>query len=566
MVKEKGGVHFDVPGILNFIKENRNWLILIAILILAFNLRIYHVGYPAVGYHNWKEVHYLSEARNYANEGFFKYGFFIPASDFPHLGYEENDINTQIDGAHTDTFPTISIIVGFFFKIFGPSLKLARMINIFFMLGAIFFLYLVIKKLFKREDLALVTALIAAINPLFVFFGRQVQLINPALFFMIASVYFFLLWREEPKMNYIVLFTLSLSLSILTKYSFAVIALPMLAIFPYKRVFKFENFRKFLKQYVVGVALLMLTPLWIIYTKIAAVRLNALAADVQVELGTTFTSEFWRILKSYANDNYTILGLVFAGFGLALMIYFFLKDRKNLGYRFVLSYALASVLWFFIMSFKLSGHNYHQYPVAPLIIILISYLFVVVAANIRKLVNIKYVNIIVFFAVLAVFFFPLYSDSIDAKNRMFDTQFIGLDVAGEYIKMNSQPDSRMIFPSHQSYGVLWHSERKGYPSIPKEPDAIEFAVNEKGVEWIFVYQWGMSVMNEPSWDYISSNFELKQVAFEQVQGQNQPVYFLLKHGGSFNISNLNNLIANKQPQTRDYELTVGTRRLYYVNV
>ena len=566
MAKEKGEADFDVSGVLNFIKENWNWLVLIAIIILGFNLRLYHVGYPVVGYHNWKETHYLSEARNYANEGFFKYGFFIPASDFPHLGYEENDINTQIDGAHTDTFPTISIIVGFFFKMFGPSLKLARMVNIFFMLGAIFFLYLVMKKLFKREDLALVTALIAVINPLFVFFGRQVQLINPALFFMIASVYFFLLWREEPKMNYMVLFTLSLSLSILTKYSFAVIALPMLAILPYKRVFKFENFRKFLKQYIVGVSCLLLTPLWWIYTKIVAVRLNALAADVQVELGTTFTSEFWGILKSYANDNYTILGLVFAFIGLALMIYFFLKDRKNLGYRFVLSYALASVLWFFIMSFKLSGHNYHQYPVAPLIIILISYLFVVVAANIRKLITIKYVNIIVFFAVLAVFFFPLYSDSVDAKNRMFDTQFIGLDVAGEYIKMNSQPDSRMIFPSHQSYGVLWHSERKGYPSIPKEAEAIEFAVNEKGVEWIFVYQWGMSVINEPSWDYISNNFELKQVAFEQIQGQNQPVYFLLKHGGSFNISNLNNLIANKQPQTRDYELTVGTRRLYYVDV
>ena len=132
----------------------------------------------------------------------------------------------------------------------------------------------------------------------------------------------------------------------------------------------------------------------------------------------------------------------------------------------------------------------------------------------------------------------------------------------EYIKINSQPDSRMIFPSHQSYGVLWHSERKGYPAIPTKAEAIEFAVNEKGVEWIFVYQWGMNVFNEPSWEYIQNNFELKQVAFEQVQGQNQPVYFLLRYGGSFNLSNLNNLIlTNLFPTVTVYCLlfSVGTR-------
>jgi 4-amino-4-deoxy-L-arabinose transferase-like glycosyltransferase len=577
MGKQKGEAEFDISGIVNFLKENWNWLILVAILVLAFNLRLYHADYPVVGYHNWKEAHYLTEARNYAEDGFFKYGLFVPANDFPHLGYTENDMNTHPEGAHPDTFPTISIIIGFFFKIFGPSLKVARLVNIFFMLGAIFFLYLVMKKLFKREDLALVTTLIAAINPLFVFFGRQVQLINPALFFMISSVYFFLLWREQPKMKYIILFALLLSLSILTKYSFAVIALPMLAIFPYERIFNKKNFMKFLKQYVVGVALLMLTPLWWIYTKILSSRLNAPAADVQIRFGTTFTSQFWDILKSYAADNYGMaqkilwlenvqIGLIFALLGLLLMVFFFFKNKDHVGYRFVMAYLGASILWFFVMSYKLSGHNYHQYPIAPLIVILISYFFVVVAANVKKMVNVKYVNIIVFLAIISAFFFPLYSASIQAKDRMFDTQFPGLDVAGEYIKTNSLPNSRMLFPSHQSYGVLWHSDRKGYPAMPSTSEEIEFAINEKNVEWIFIYQWGMSIMNEPSWEYISNNFELKQIAFEQVQGQNQPIYFLLRHGGTFNISNLNNMLANKQPTQRSYELTRGTRTLYYINI
>ncbi len=563
---KKEDSEFDITGFSNFLKQNWNWLVLVAIIILGFNLRIYHIDYPVVGYHNWKEVHYLTEARNFAQDGFFKYGFFIPANDYPHLGYEETDINTHLDGAHTDTFPTTPIIVGVLFRIFGPSLKLARLVSVFSMLGVIFFFYLIMKKLFKREDIALTTALIASINPLYVFFGRQVQLINHSLFFMMASIYFFLIWREDPKMKYMVIFTLSLSLSILTKYSFAVMALPMLAIFPFDRVFNLKKFKKFLKQYIIGILFLLLTPLWILYTRIMAVRLNSVAADVVVKFGTTFTQQFWEILKSYANDNYTILGLIFALVGLIIMLYFFFRDKDHVGYRFVLSYFVASIIWFFVMSYKLSGHNYHQYPVAPLIIILISYLFVVVATNVKKIVNIKYINMVIFFAVMVAFFFPLYSHSVDAKNRMFDTQFIGLDVAGEYIKLNSQPESRMLFPSHQSYGVLWHSERKGYPAMPDKPEAIEFAINERNVEWIFVYQWGMNIMEKPSWEYISNNFELKQIAFEQIHGQNQLVYMLLKKGGSFNVSNINEMISGKQPRTKDYRLTIGTRRLFYFNI
>ena len=111
------------------------------------------MDYPVVGYHNWKETHYLTEARNFARDGFFKHGFFIPVWDYP-------DVSDNPSGAHSDTFPTISIIVGFFFKLFGFKLWIARVINIIFALGSVCFFYLIIKKLFKREDLALTSTLL----------------------------------------------------------------------------------------------------------------------------------------------------------------------------------------------------------------------------------------------------------------------------------------------------------------------------------------------------------------------------------------------------------------------
>ena len=159
----------------NLIKKNWNWLLLILILVLGFYLRAYHLDYPVVGYHNWKETHYLTEARNFANDGFFEYGFFIPKWDYP-------SINADPSGIHSDTFPTISILTALGFKLFGFELWVARSINILFALGSVIFFYLIVRKLFKREDLAILSALIMSINPLLVFFGRQVQLINPALF------------------------------------------------------------------------------------------------------------------------------------------------------------------------------------------------------------------------------------------------------------------------------------------------------------------------------------------------------------------------------------------------
>ena len=65
---------FDFSGFLKVLKKvNLSLVLLIIITIFGFYLRYYHYDYPVVGYHNWKETHYLTEARNFAKEGFFKY-------------------------------------------------------------------------------------------------------------------------------------------------------------------------------------------------------------------------------------------------------------------------------------------------------------------------------------------------------------------------------------------------------------------------------------------------------------------------------------------------------------
>src|SRR3989304_6454727 len=105
---------FTVKGFVPFIKKHWGVLLLLAIILFGGYLRFYHIDYPVVGYHNWKSVHYLTEARNFAREGFFAHGFFAPANDYPYIDQDPS-------GLHPDTFPTISILVALAFMVFGPD-------------------------------------------------------------------------------------------------------------------------------------------------------------------------------------------------------------------------------------------------------------------------------------------------------------------------------------------------------------------------------------------------------------------------------------------------------------
>jgi len=537
----------------DFLKKNWKYIVLIAILLLGFYLRVYHVDYPVVGYHNWKETHYLTEARNFAEGGYFEHGFFIPSTDFPHI----RDAYSDPAGAHSDPFPVISILISLFFFVFGPSLLVARLVNIFLGVGIILLMYLVLKRLFRREDLALVGALVTAINPLFVFFNRQVQDINSAMFFGLLSILMYLIWYKDRRTKYLILTALFMGISFMNKYSFALLAVPIFFTFPFS---KLKN-KNTLKHTILS-ALFFVIPVlfWFFYSKVKSIELNTKVAATQFKLSTLASPAFWQSLQSYIADNYTFLGIFFAFLGLVFFILFY---KKRFEYRFFLWYIIGIIPWIIVMSDKLSGHNYHQYPLVPLFVFLVAYSFLIISVNIAKILKIRKLKWLILIVLFTILFMP----SMDSKDRMFDTQFRGLDVAGEYIKENSEENERILFPGHQSYGVLWHADRKGFAGIPSEEDII-YAETERNVTWIFLYQWGLDTTNQPQWDYISGNYHLEQVAFE-LKGENQPslVYLLLKKGGSFNMSSLNNLALNQETtQARNYEFSGGEFPLYFSSI
>ena len=541
----------------DFLKGRWPLVILLAILVLGFWLRAYHLSYPVIGYHNWKEAHYLTEARTFARQGFFTHGFFVPATDYP--------IGPHPEGAHPDTFPFLQIILTLGFWIGGIKLVTARLISVLFSVGAVAALYLLTKQLFKREDAALFAAALGAILPLWVFFGRNVQLDNPALFFMLLSGYYFLKWRESDVPKHLLLTSIFFTLGTLTKYTFGIILLPMLLTFPYKRLLIKEWKQKKQKKTWLAAILIPLTiPLWMVYNAVAVTGTygikEALAGET-VKAKVFSDPQFWATIKAFIVDNYTFTGYWISIIGLILAVLMF---RKFFSAKFIAAYAVSAIPWFFIMGFKLAGHSYHQYPVAPLVVLGITFLAMFVGNSVAKIVKMKLpiIQWALFIAVFALLFSPFAA----AKDRQFDTQFPGLDVAGQYINEHAGPDDKILHSGHQSYGVHWHADRKGGP-IPGHLEQLK-DWEAKGARWLFIYQWGIPkvTQNPELWEYIQQNYRLVQMGFQRQGDQNVPMYLLLRKEGTFDANALNELIAGKPPVTHRYERTTGPYEIYTVDI
>jgi len=539
------------------------WAVLLLIVIFGGVLRFYHASYPVIGYHNWKETHYITEARNFAEHGFFTYGFLVPYSDLPYLEADPS-------GAHGDTFPMISIIVGIAFKIFGVSLLVARTVNILFGLGTIIAMFIMMRKLFKRDDIALASAFITAILPLYIYFSHNVQLDNAGVFFMLMTVIFYVNWLDKNDAKNAILTSLFLVLSILTKFSFAIIVVPMLFIFPWKRVLEIP---KRWKTYLICIIILLLVPIYIYYAN------NVLAGKfdtgsvgggiASVNLKAVTAPETWAAVKAYLAENYGTIGTFRIGFflaflGLIAFIGFTIfKTGFTRSARFVIGYVIGTILWFLPMAEKLSGHSYHQFPIAPLFVILISYLSIIIAVNIEiisTLKHIRWIPIVIFCLLIS---FPM----AKGTKQLFDTQFIGLDVAGNYIKEHSSPDETIFTSAHQSFGVLWHADRKGYRP-PANMREFTFGEVNRTTRWVFAYQWGLQqfIGNPEFSQHIAENYRLRQVALMQQGQQLVPIYFLFSYGGTTNITNMEEIVRGKPMHTQEYENSYGKIIIQYVNV
>ena len=423
-------------------------------------------------------------------------------------------------------------------------------------------MYLFVKRLFRNDLMAFTAMFLTALSPLFVFFSHNVQLMNVGLFFMLTSLYLFTKWVKNNKNKALYWSMLFFTLATLTKYGFAIVAVPMLFMVPMKR---YKNLKNYVKPLIISALIISPIILWIVYVEYFIASAAGTGTAIQQTFFRpllVFSSEWINVMKAYIADNYTTLGFYFALVG---VIFTFFFARKSLGSRFLYGSLVGTILFTFIMAFKMQGHSYHQFPIAPFVIIFMTYFIMVVSTNLPKYLvknNAKVARSVRVFLIIFLIFL-LYSPSIEAKDRQFNTQFVGLDIAGDYIREHSLEDERIVHSGHQDYGVLWHADRKGTDGgIPTVED-LKYAEDNLNVQWVFVYQWGLQSLSDPEkLEYLSSNYRIVQIG---LQGE-QLLYLVLRRGGSFDVNTLNELAADKEVLVREYEYTMGKSAVQYINI
>ena len=157
-------------------------------------------------------------------------------------------------------FPPLAMIIqNIFFRIFEDSILTARLPAIFLGTLSVFFIYLIIKKFFN-EKMALLAALLMAINSVMIWISRT-SLLEPILiFFILFSIYAFFKFMENKR--YWWFFGISLGLVALTKYTGAFLV-PVYLIYLAYRSYWIDNSNRSNWLYffaALGIALLLFSP------------------------------------------------------------------------------------------------------------------------------------------------------------------------------------------------------------------------------------------------------------------------------------------------------------------
>ncbi len=160
--------------------------ILLGLLALAFFLRLYKIDNPVADWHSWRQADTAAVARN-----FIKFGF-----DPLRPRYDDiSNIATGFDnplGLRMVEFPIYQLIGAGLFSLIGVfSIEIwLRLVSILAAVGSVYLIYKIGERLINNR-FGLVAALIFAILPYSVYYGRTILPESLAVFFALAALYTF---------------------------------------------------------------------------------------------------------------------------------------------------------------------------------------------------------------------------------------------------------------------------------------------------------------------------------------------------------------------------------------
>jgi hypothetical protein len=517
------------------------YIILGIFLILGIYLRTGMLDAPAINYHNMKSSEYLAEAKLMISN---PDTCLLHRCTYLFWGLQPGQFGEEGSGFFSEyiQLPIIPWLTAIGWKIVGSEpIWLPRLIIIAFSIAAILAMYLLMKRLTDNEYLSLLTSGLFTIMPLGIYFGGQAILPEmPALFFTILAIYFYLGWIKSFRKKDLFFSMLSVSMAGLLKETFLIVLVPLAIITPWKEVWNKKDQWLFA---IGGLSLYVIIQQ--LYTFITIDKSKILSESVVISFSRLISSSFWAStipsLKSYISDNFTFWFFFLAIGG----IIFACTKYKTLIGRLTIGYIISLIFYCGILSGKIGGHSYYQMPYLPLVCITSAYFLFNLGHIIKQFVNIKHIEYISLILIICAI------PSMQAANdRVFGTVFFGQDVAGEYIKDHTTPDERIFIYGHsQTFATCTFAERRcGQPykeniSIQSMEGNGNFSIENDpyNVRYLTFDQYGLSLLQNEyakDWKYIENNYHLVWLGAIPQNNQLVPYLFILKKGGTLNMSNI----------------------------
>lgn len=225
--------------LLKLLKNEYFWLCLI--IIISFWVRLYKIDNPIADWHSWRQADTAAVARNFYDEGFNP---LLPRGDDMSTISEIKPV-PNLNRYRFVEFPIYSSLVYFGYLLNGGvDERIARLVSIFFSLGAVIFIYLIVKRYSKIVP-ALLSAFVFATLPFNVYYSRVILPEPSLIFFCLGMFYFIDMWIYENKkhlMGWGMFFT---ACAFLTKPMAIFFLLPLIYSYYQKEGLRFPSLRYF---------------------------------------------------------------------------------------------------------------------------------------------------------------------------------------------------------------------------------------------------------------------------------------------------------------------------------
>ncbi len=202
---------------LHTLLSNREVSVLVALVLMAFVLRLYKFSQPIADWHSFRQVDTASVTREYV-----KHEIDLLRPRYHDLSNIQSGVRVggadNIEGWRMVEFPFLNAAIALVLKTFPslPFIETNRAFSILASLGTLVSLYYLTKHFFNQH-VAFLSALTFAVLPYSVFYSRVVLPEPFMLFFSTLSLLGFSLWLDDDKWKWYFVSAISLALALLLK-------------------------------------------------------------------------------------------------------------------------------------------------------------------------------------------------------------------------------------------------------------------------------------------------------------------------------------------------------------